>query len=171
MIRGILTHPLIFESLNEPNLIKPPIVYAAGVLRQLGSPLKGNHLRGALINMQQQPYRPPNVAGWEGGLSWLNTNTVMGRFDMIVRAQYLKYSNYYRNTETPAPPASVNYPPDVPTETAQAAFDRAYASVNRPWISRTRREQALIAWAGTAAAVPAANAAGSGGSASTRCRP
>ena len=35
VIRGILIDPLIFESLNEPNLIKPPIVYAAGVLRQL----------------------------------------------------------------------------------------------------------------------------------------
>ena len=147
VIRGILTDPQIFESLSEPNLIKPPIVYAAGVLRQLGAPLKGNHLRVALIAMQQQPYRPPNVAGWEGGLSWLNTNTVMGRFDMIVKAQYLKYSNYYRNTETPVPPASVNYPPDVPGD-AQAVFDRAYAAVNRPWISDATRS-ALIAWAGT----------------------
>ena len=156
VIRGILTDPLIFESLNEPNLIKPPIVYAAGVLRQLGSPMKGNYVRVALVNMQQQPYRPPNVAGWEGGLSWLNTNTVMGRFDMIVRAQFLKYSNYYRNTETPVPPAAVNYPPDFPGETAQAAFDRAYAAVNRPWISDATRN-ALIAWAGTAAALPVVN--------------
>ena len=44
-------------------------------------------------------------------MSWLNTNTVQGRFDLIARVQYLKYSNYYRNTETPAPPATVNYPP------------------------------------------------------------
>ena len=153
VIRGILTHPLIFESLNEPNLIKPPVIYAVGVLRQLGSPLKGNQLRGALINMQQQPYRPPNVAGWEGGLSWLNTNTVMGRFDMIVRAQYLKYSNYYRNTEVPPPAASINYPPDVNPETPQAVFDRAHAAVNRPWVSQATKD-ALIAWAGTTAALP-----------------
>ena len=92
--------------------------------------------------MQQQPYRPPNVAGWEGGMSWLNTNTVLGRFDMIVQAQYLKYSNYYRNTEAPVPPASVNYPPDVPAETAQAAFDRAYASVDRPWLADATRHGA-----------------------------
>ncbi len=154
VIRGILTSPQIFESLNEPNLIKPPIVYVAGVVRQLGSPLKGNHVRAALNAMQQQPYRPPNVAGWEGGLSWLNTNTVMGRFDMVVKAQYLKYSNYYRNTETPVPPAGVNYPQDVNPETPQAVFDRAYAAVNRPWISDATRS-ALIAWAGTTAALPA----------------
>ena len=91
LLRGILGHPLIFESLDEPNLIKPPIVYLVGVLRQLGAPMKGNYMTGALTNMQQRPYRPPNVAGWEGGMSWLNTNTVQGRFDAVLRAQFLKY--------------------------------------------------------------------------------
>jgi uncharacterized protein (DUF1800 family) len=38
LIRGILTHPLIFESLGEPNLVKPPVVYFVGLLRQLGAP-------------------------------------------------------------------------------------------------------------------------------------
>ena len=52
---------------------------------------------GALTNMQQRPYRPPNVAGWEGGMSWLNTNTVQGRFDAVVRAQFadLQRANTY----------------------------------------------------------------------------
>jgi hypothetical protein len=159
VLRGILNHPLIFESLSEPNLVKPPVVYAAGILRQLGVPLKGNRLRSALIAMQQQPYRPPNVAGWEGGMSWLNSNTVQARFDMVMQGQYMKYSNYYRSTETPVPPASVNYPPDVGTESAEQVFDRAYASVNRPWISDTTRA-ALIAWAGTPGAVPTNTAAG-----------
>ena len=106
------------------------------MLRQLGAPLKGNHMQGAMINMQQQLYRPPNVAGWEGGMSWLNTNTVQGRFDLIVRAQYLKYSNYYRSTETPVPPAASTTRRTSPARRAQAVFDRAYAAVNRPWISR-----------------------------------
>ena len=30
-------------------------------------------MQGAMNNMQQRVYRPPNVAGWEGGMSWLNT--------------------------------------------------------------------------------------------------
>jgi uncharacterized protein (DUF1800 family) len=151
VIRGILTDPLIFESLNEPNLIKPPIIFAAGVLRQLSGRLRGNFLRGALINMQQQPYRPPNVAGWEGGQSWLNTNTVMGRFDMIYRAQHLKYSSYYDwATASSEPYNATYYPPDPGTQTAQAAVESAWASVNRPWISDATRS-ALITWAGTAA--------------------
>jgi hypothetical protein len=117
------------------------------VLRALGAPLRGNQVRAGLINMQQQPYRPPNVAGWEGGASWLNTNTVMGRFDMVVKAQYLKYSNYYSGT--------AGYPPDVNPETAEAVFERAYASAGRPWLSGATRA-ALVAWAGTAATTSAA---------------
>ena len=159
LIRGILAHPLIFESLDEPNLVKPPIVYAAGVLRALGAPLRGGTVRTGLVNMQQQPYRPPNVAGWEGGTSWLNTNTVMGRFDMVVKAQYLKYSNYYSG--------ATNYPPDVASETAEAVFERAYASVGRPWLAAGTRVGADRVGADGGRRTPPRRA----GSASTRCRP
>ncbi len=154
LIRSILLDPLIFESISEPNLIKPPIVQLAGVLRQLGAPLKHNSMQTAMINMQQRIYRPPNVAGWEGGMSWLNTNTVQGRFDLIVKAQYLRYSNYYRNTEVPAPAASINYPPDPNPETADALFQRAYDAVNRPWISAATKS-AILTYAG----IPVANTA------------
>jgi hypothetical protein len=105
-------------------------------------------MQGAMINMQQRIYRPPNVAGWEGGLSWFNTNTVQGRFDLVIRAQYLKYSNYYRATEVPAPAATINYPPDIVTETKEALFDRAYAAVNKPWISAATKT-AIVNYAGT----------------------
>jgi uncharacterized protein (DUF1800 family) len=155
VIRGILTHPLIFESIDEPNLVKPPIVQLVGALRQLDAPLKHNSMQSAMINMQQRIYRPPNVAGWEGGMSWLNTNTVQGRFDLIVKVQYLKYSNYYRNTEVPPPAVSVNYPADIVTETKEALFDRAYAAANRPWISAATKT-AIINYAGTLATTSAA---------------
>jgi uncharacterized protein (DUF1800 family) len=148
LIRGILMSREIFESIDEPNLIKPPVIFMIGVLRQLGAPLKHTQLQGPMNNMQQRIYRPPNVAGWEGGMSWLNTNTVQARFDMVRVAQYLKYSNFYLATPTPAPAADVNYPADVPNETAQAAYDRAYASVGRPWVSAATRDK-LLAYAAT----------------------
>ena len=90
LIRSILTNPLIFESIDEPNLIKPPMVYIVGALRQLDAPLKYNQVEAAMNAMQQKVYFPPNVAGWEGGMAWLNTNTVQGRFDLINRLQYLQ---------------------------------------------------------------------------------
>lgn len=143
LLRGILMSSEIFESIDEPNLIKPPIVFMVGALRQLGAPMKGNQLQAPMNNMQQRIYRPPNVAGWEGGMSWLNTNTVQGRFDTVRIVQYLKYSNYFRSTETPVPAGDVNYPLDAVGETPQAALDRAYLSVGRPWISTATREKLL----------------------------
>jgi uncharacterized protein (DUF1800 family) len=142
VLRGILTHPLIFESLAEPNLVKPPVVYLVGVLRALGAPMKGNYMTGALTNMQQRPYRPPNVAGWEGGMSWLNTNTVQGRFDAVLRAQFLKYSN---NANSYPRPALVEVDGGA-GETAPALVDRAHASVGQPWLAAATRD-ALLAYA------------------------
>jgi uncharacterized protein (DUF1800 family) len=145
VLRGILAHPLIFESLDEPNLVKPPVVYLVGVLRQLGAPMKGNYMTGALTNMQQRPYRPPNVAGWEGGMAWLNTNTVQGRFDAVLRAQFLKYSN----NSNSYPRAQLVEVDTVPNESAPALVDRVHASVGRPWLAEGTRA-ALLAYASAA---------------------
>ena len=142
LLRAILGHPLIFESLDEPNLVKPPVVYLVGVLRQLGAPMKGNYMTGALTNMQQRPYRPPNVAGWEGGMSWLNTNTVQGRFDAVVRAQFLTYSNN-ANSYPRAALVEVDGPAG---EAPDAVLERAHASVGRPWLAPATRA-ALLSYA------------------------
>jgi uncharacterized protein (DUF1800 family) len=107
--------------------------------------MKGNYMTGALTNMQQRPYRPPNVAGWEGGMSWLNTNTVQGRFDAAVRAQFLMYSNSANSYPRPAL-VEVAGPAG---ETAQALVERAHASLGRPWLAAGTRA-ALLNYASTA---------------------
>jgi uncharacterized protein (DUF1800 family) len=141
VLRGILTHPLIFESIDEPNLVKPPVVYLVGLLRLASAPMKGSQMRVAATNMQQVPYKPPNVAGWEGGLAWLNTNTVQGRFDAAVRVLYLRYSTYYSVSRLPLD--------DPGAQAADAVVDAAHASVNRPWISPGTRDY-LLGWAAAA---------------------
>ena len=85
-------------------------------------------------NMQQRVYRPPNVAGWEGGLSWLNTNTVQGRFDLVDPRAVPEVLQLLPRDRGPAPRRR-STTGRRRTETAQALFDRAYAAVNRPWIS------------------------------------
>ena len=104
-------------------------------------------------NMQQRVYRPPNVAGWEGGMSWLNTNTVQGRFDMVTRAQYLKYSNYYRNTETPTR-RSVNCPADVVGRDRRRPRTSAPTRPSTARGSRTRRSDKLTRLRGHADGQP-----------------
>lgn len=126
LLRGILTDPLLMASLDEPDMIKPPIVLVVGMLRAYDVPLRWFWIPDVMNDMQQRPYSPPNVAGWEGGLSWLNTNTAQARFELALRALYLKHRGY---TGSIAPPS------DVPGETAAQAYDRAYAAVGSPWLS------------------------------------
>ena len=82
--------------------------------------------------MGQVPYFPPNVSGWEGGLSWLNTNTALARFALRLGAS----RRARRST-------------DVPGETAAAAYDRAYAAVGQPWLA-DGTQSALRSFAQTA---------------------
>jgi uncharacterized protein (DUF1800 family) len=138
VLQGILSHPLIFDSLSEPTMIKPPVIFTVGVLRALGAPLRDRWQTDALAHMQQQPYHPPNVAGWEGGASWMTTTTSSARFDLVVRCQGLL-------------PAVA----DVPGESWQSALTRAYQSCGAPWMSA----QAYGTLAAMARLAPTATAA------------
>lgn len=138
LLRKILTHALIFDSLDEPDMIKPPVLYTVGVLRTLAVPLRDRWQTDAMAGMQQEVYHPPNVAGWEGGLSWMTTTTAGARFDLIVRCQGLL-------------PAVA----DVPAETPQQAYDRAYAAAGSPWLSAASAAQ-LLAFAQQAPSTTAA---------------
>jgi uncharacterized protein (DUF1800 family) len=117
LLEQILSHPLLFESLAEPNMLKPPIVYVVGSMRAVGAGVTDASPSQNLDAMGQVPYFPPTVAGWEGGLSWLNTNTALARFGFV---------GELLNKSTIA---------DVIGETPAAAYDRAYAAVGSPWLA------------------------------------
>ena len=125
LVRRILTHPAMLDSIKEPNMIKPPIVQAIGTMRTLGLGVKDDTLYSALRDMGQLPYFPPSVAGWEGSLAWLNTNTALARFSLANRL----LSKQYLGLPTKAPD-------DVVGETSVQAFQRAHASVGRPWLAK-----------------------------------
>ena len=40
MLRKILSHKLMFESISEPNMVKPPVVYVVGLHRSFGLGIK-----------------------------------------------------------------------------------------------------------------------------------
>ena len=92
----------------------------------MGGPLKWYHQAPMLDAMEQRPYHPPNVSGWEGGLAWLNTNTAQARFELVNETLYVKHTRLPRRLRASA---------DVAGETADQAFDRAYAAVGSPWLS------------------------------------
>jgi uncharacterized protein (DUF1800 family) len=117
LLEKILTDPRLFDSIDEPNLIKPPIVYAVGAMRALGAGVADAAAAEHLDSMGQVPYFPPTVAGWEGGLSWLNTNTALARFAFVAAL---------------VGKATID---DVKGETPVAAVSRAHAAAGTPWLA------------------------------------
>jgi uncharacterized protein (DUF1800 family) len=61
--------------------IKSPIQFLVQALRTLPIPLPdSNVLEFACRQMGQVPFFPPNVKGWDGGKSWINTATLTFRY-------------------------------------------------------------------------------------------
>jgi len=118
VLRKILSHKLMFESIKEPNMVKPPVVFVAGMYRAMGVGIKDQTAFDYLDAMGQLPYNPPNVSGWEGGLSWLTTNTVLSRFALAGELMDRKA------------------PADKPGESSSQAVARALREVGRPWLAK-----------------------------------
>jgi len=54
-------------------------------VRQLGMKMpKPQPVFGALQQMGQVPLMPPNVKGWPGGRAWINTSTLLVRYNTCV---------------------------------------------------------------------------------------
>jgi uncharacterized protein (DUF1800 family) len=121
VLRRILTDSQLFSSISEPNMVKPPVVYAVGLMRSVGATVVDSTPADYLDAMGQLPYHPPNVAGWEGGLSWLNTNTVLSRFEFAGEM------------------IDQHPPTDKAGESAAAALTRALGGCNNPWMASGTR--------------------------------
>jgi uncharacterized protein (DUF1800 family) len=81
---GEVLHELFLsDDFYHPNLrlalIKTPADYVAGILKTLQLPAARGHAQ-AMRKMGQELFSPPDVAGWRGGASWLNTNLLLARY-------------------------------------------------------------------------------------------
>lgn len=80
VIREILTSRLFYASLADPDMVKSPFVYTAGMLRMTRGRVDDEGWAWRLDQMGQVPFHPPNVSGWEGGAAWLSTSSIRARF-------------------------------------------------------------------------------------------
>jgi len=133
VLREILEHPALYRSLDSPDMVKPPVVYVVGALRACGEGITRDDWVYLLSGMGQLPFDPPSVAGWDGGLAWLSTNSMHVRFDFA--NTLLEDSRHVKDGSTPAHLSS------------RQAVARAKAAVGRPWASG-RTDAALQRLAG-----------------------
>lgn len=70
---------------NRGTVIKSPVQLVVQTIRQYHSPVRQlSALTGACDLMGQNLFQPPNVKGWDGGRSWINTSTLFVRQNVAV---------------------------------------------------------------------------------------
>lgn len=85
LVRAILTSDEFYSAKAYRAIVKSPIEFVAGTLRTLGIDNDGKQLAPAAISMGQEPFNPPNVAGWPGGRTWLASGTWLARVNFANR--------------------------------------------------------------------------------------
>lgn len=64
------------------NQVKSPVQWLVGSVRMLERELPPPlACLGLTRNLGQDLFAPPNVKGWDGGLSWITTNTLLARYN------------------------------------------------------------------------------------------
>jgi uncharacterized protein (DUF1800 family) len=82
VVAAILRHPTLYEG---PRMVKSPIVYTAGLLRQRGDRVETGDWVWLDAMAGQQLFYPPNVSGWDE-TRWLDTSTFRARWLIARRA-------------------------------------------------------------------------------------
>ncbi len=82
VVEAILQHPALY---NGPRMVKPPVVYAAGLLRTLDRGITTTQWFRVAPLSGQRLFYPPNVAGWDE-TRWLDTATFRGRWFLAALA-------------------------------------------------------------------------------------
>ncbi len=81
VLQAILQHPVVYDG---PRMVKPPVVYLAGLLRRIGAGITTTDWAWIGSLTGQQLFYPPNVAGWDDA-RWLDTATYRGRWIAVQR--------------------------------------------------------------------------------------
>lgn len=76
VVEAILKHPALYTG---PRMVKPPIVFTAGLLRRIGESIHTTAWAWIGELSGQRLFYPPNVAGWDD-TRWLDTASFRGRW-------------------------------------------------------------------------------------------
>ena len=138
VLEAILRHPALYTG---PRMVKPPVVYIAGLLRGLGRGIDTTAWVWLAEGAGQRLFYPPNVAGWDDS-RWLDTNTFHGRWSIANTALEKVSLGDRKGKKAPKVPndpeaivkgalAVLGNPDDPPRDAARAARVR-------PWLAEER---------------------------------
>ena len=81
VLREMLTSKMFFSEWAYRSKIKSPAELVIGSAVAMGGKPNMQFLRESMAKMGQNILFPPNVKGWDGEEAWINSNTVLVRFN------------------------------------------------------------------------------------------
>jgi uncharacterized protein (DUF1800 family) len=89
LLTALFTHDEFYSTLAKSRTVKSPVDYVVGSMRALGFKKSDGRQVGdadrelgdLLRVMGMNLFEPPNVAGWPGGLAWINSGTLLARLE------------------------------------------------------------------------------------------
>ncbi len=99
LLRAMWTHDEFYSDRAKSRTVKNPIDFLVGSMHALGIRKtngkgvgdSGSELGDIVTRMGMNLFEPPNVAGWPGGLAWVNSGTLLSRVEF---AKDLAISDY-----------------------------------------------------------------------------
>ncbi|MCL6636618.1 MAG: DUF1800 domain-containing protein [Alicyclobacillus sp.] len=113
------------------SLVKSPVDFVIGLVRSTGVNLPARQLDSALTACGMQLFNPPNVAGWPGGQTWINSATLLARFNFAYQVA--------RRLDTTAPAAAA-----APASAADIASTGAHGGTGDPRMDPLLQEALIL---------------------------
>jgi uncharacterized protein (DUF1800 family) len=85
VVRKILSSQLFFSAHAMGRKVRSPVDLAVGMMRCLEGSTNAHQMAADMQQNGQGLFYPPNVKGWDGGRTWINSSTILGRANMVGR--------------------------------------------------------------------------------------
>ncbi len=85
VVERMLGSQLFFSGFAVGRKVRSPVDLAVGLLRSLDGSTNTQQLTNDLQQVGQGLFYPPNVKGWDGGRSWINSSTILSRTNLVGR--------------------------------------------------------------------------------------
>ena len=83
VLRSLFLSSAFYDASHRRSQIKSPVQFLVQTRHALGIDSLPRPLQlGILQQLGQTLFRPPNVAGWDGGRAWITTNTLLTRYNV-----------------------------------------------------------------------------------------
>jgi uncharacterized protein (DUF1800 family) len=116
VVRRMLSSQLFYSATARGRKVRSPVEFTMGLLRPLQGTVNAHQLAADLEQNGQGLFYPPNVKGWEGGRTWINSSTILGRANLASRLLKdektlwggLKLDQYMANLGVDAPDRAID---------------------------------------------------------------